>query len=107
MPTKARFNININATQTYCHGHGAFFFIYRTHGNIFIDNVTAINVPFAPNTQFIQMLVFVAQCLLFTSKTFGARIIGAFLFAAFIGIQIDFIVHISLDESRNLMINCC
>lgn len=102
--------MNINATKrnalswSWCDYTGS---IYRTHGDIFIDDVTAINVSFTSNTQFVQMFVFVAQCLLFTSKTFGAWIIGTFLLTTFVGIQIHFIVNISLNESRDLMINCC
>lgn len=82
-------------------------FIYRTHGDIFIDDITAINVSLTSNAQFIQMFVFIAQCLLFAAETLGARIIGAFLLTAFVGIQIHFVVNIPLDESSNLMISCC
>lgn len=51
------------------------------------------------------MRIFSAQCFFRTTIAFGVRVIGTGFLTALISIQIDFVVNISLNETRYLVVN--
>lgn len=80
-------------------------FYYRTHCNTIVDKVAIIDGTFTSDTCFIDVTVIRTQRFFGTAKTFGSCIVRTCLSTAFLFIHILFTVHISLNESSDLMVN--